>query len=212
MNVIELEQVSFSYGGRQVVNQVTLAVPKGEYVGIVGESGCGKSTLLKLLSGLYVPTEGTIKVAGETEGAKISKVVSIVMQTPQLLPMTILENITLGRTYSKEWIDHVVSLSCLDQWVTSLRDGLNTYLGDRANELSGGQAQRIAIARAVCKNSEIMLLDEPTSALDHETSQSVLEALRRATEGKTVIHVTHQRNQLEAYDRIYQMREGKLYG
>ena len=108
-------------------------------------------------------------MAGETESARISKAVSIVMQTPQLLPMTILENISLGRTYSKEWIDHVVSLSCLDQWVASLRDGLDTYLGDRANELSGGQAQRIAIARAVCKNWEVFLLDEPTSALDLET-------------------------------------------
>ena len=102
MNVIEMDQVSFSYGGRRVVDQVTLAVPKGEHVGIVGESGCGKSTLLKLLSGLYVPTEGTIMVAGETESARISKAVSIVMQTPQLLPMTILENITLEREYSKE--------------------------------------------------------------------------------------------------------------
>ena len=203
MNVIELDQVSFSYGGRKVVNQVTLAVPKGKHVGIVGESGCGKSTLLKLLSGLYAPTEGTIK---------ISKSVSIVMQTPQLLPMTILENITLGREYPKEWIRHVVNLSCLDQWVASLRDGLNTYLGDRGGALSGGQAQRIAIARAVCKNSEVILLDEPTSALDHETEKFVLEALRRATKGKTVIHVTHQRSHLEAYDSIYQMREGKLYG
>ena len=185
------------------MNQVTLAVPKGARVGIVGESGCGKSTLLKLLSGLYAPTEGTIK---------ISKSVSIVMQTPQLLPMTILENITLGRVYPKEWIHHVVRLSCLDQWVASLRDGLDTYLGDRVGALSGGQAQRIAIARAVCKNSEIILLDEPTSALDHETEKSVLEAVRRATEGKTVIHVTHQRSHLEAYDSIYQMREGKLYG
>lgn len=212
MRVIELEQVSFSYGGRRIVDGVNLTVSKGEHVGIVGESGCGKSTLLKLLAGLYAPMEGTLKVAGEAEGAKISKAVSIVMQTPQLLPMTIRENITLGREYSGEWIDQVIRLACLEQWIASLEHGLDTYLGDRANELSGGQAQRIAIARAVCKNSEIILLDEPTSALDHETSQSVLEALKRSTEGKTVIHVTHQQSHLEKYDSIYRMREGKLYG
>ena len=89
-------------------------------------------------------------------------------------------------------------------------EGIHTYLGDRADELSGGQAQRIAIARAMCKNSEVLLLDEPASALDSENSASVLEAIMEYATDKTVVHVTHQAKHLEGYTKIYVLRNGEL--
>lgn len=190
--MIELNNVTYTYENHPVFEHISLKVEKGQKVGIVGESGCGKSTLLKLIAGLYAPTEGSVIVAGESVPANITKKVSVVMQSPMLLPLTIRENITMGHEYSSTWIDRVVDAANIRSWIDTLDKGLDTYLGDRADELSGGQAQRIAIARAICKGADILLLDEPTSALDGENAASVLEALNRYAADKTVIHVTHR--------------------
>ena len=205
--MISLQDVSFKYENITVFENISLNVEKGEKIGIVGESGCGKSTLLKIMAGLYKPTSGTMIVDGETEPAGIIKKVSIVMQSPMLLPMTILENITMGHEYSREWIDHVCEAANLTKWIESLPEGINTYLGDRSDELSGGQAQRVAIARAMCKDSSVLLLDEPTSALDEDNTASVLEALNLNFADKTVVHVTHRPEHLTGYDRIINMKE-----
>ena len=185
-----------------VFENLSLRVEKGQKVGIVGESGSGKSTLLKIIAGLYQPSSGTVKVDGETLPAKITQKVSIVMQSPMLLPLTILENITMGHDYPKNWVDSAVDAANLRGWIDTLPDGLNTYLGDRADELSGGQAQRVAIARAICKDAEILLLDEPTSALDTENTSAVLDALDGYSKDKTVVHVTHRPEHLKGYDRV----------
>lgn len=208
--MIELKNVTYTYENHPVFEHISLKVEKGQKVGIVGESGCGKSTLLKLIAGLYAPTEGSVIVAGESVPANITKKVSVVMQSPMLLPLTIRENITMGHEYSSEWIDRVVDAANIRSWIDTLDKGLDTYLGDRADELSGGQAQRIAIARAICKDADILLLDEPTSALDGENAASVLEALNRYAAGKTVIHVTHRPEHLSGYDRIFSMKAGEL--
>ncbi|MBO4863286.1 MAG: ATP-binding cassette domain-containing protein [Eubacterium sp.] len=205
--MISLQDVSFKYENITVFENISLNVEKGEKIGIVGESGCGKSTLLKIMAGLYKPTSGTMIVDGENEPAGIIKKVSIVMQSPMLLPMTILENITMGHEYSREWIDHVCEAANLTKWIESLPEGINTYLGDRSDELSGGQAQRVAIARAMCKDSSVLLLDEPTSALDEDNTASVLEALNLNFADKTVVHVTHRPEHLTGYDRIINMKE-----
>ena len=208
--MIELKNVTYTYENHPVFEHISLKVEKGQKVGIVGESGCGKSTLLKLIAGLYAPTEGSVTVTGESVPANITKKVSVVMQSPMLLPLTIRENITMGHEYSSEWIDKVVDAANIRSWIDTLDKGLDTYLGDRADELSGGQAQRIAIARAICKDADILLLDEPTSALDGENATSVLEALNRYAAGKTVIHVTHRPEHLSGYDRIFSMKAGEL--
>jgi ABC-type transport system involved in cytochrome bd biosynthesis, ATPase and permease components len=104
----------------------------------------------------------------------------------------------------------VIDAASLRGWIDTLAEGVNTYLGDRADELSGGQAQRIAIARAMCKDAEILLLDEPTSALDGENAAAILEAIDRYSVNKTVIHVTHRPEHLKGYDRVFIMKEGKL--
>jgi ABC-type bacteriocin/lantibiotic exporter with double-glycine peptidase domain len=208
--MIELKNVSFEYENRIVFENLNLLVSKGEKIGIVGESGCGKSTLLKLIAGLYKPSSGTLTVDGETEPELISRKVSVVMQTSMLLPLTIYENITMGHKYPLERVEEVCRMANLSDWVATLPEGLDTYLGDRADGLSGGQAQRISIARALCKEADILLMDEPTSALDRENAESILEALERSTKGKTVVHVTHRPEHLRGYDRVYRMEAGVL--
>ena len=208
--MIELKNVSFEYENTAIFENLSLLVAEGEKIGIIGESGCGKSTLLKLMAGLYVPSSGEITVDGVSRPDEIIKKVSVVMQSPMLLPLSIIENITMGHEYEKEKIDKIIESSNLKKWIDSLPEGLDTYLGDRADELSGGQAQRIAIARAMFKDAKILLLDEPTSALDGENAASVLEAISHFTHDKTVVHVTHRKEHLEGYDRIYLMKNGKL--
>ena len=208
--MINLRDVTFSYNNKLVINNLSLNINKGDKIGIMGESGCGKSTLLRLLAGLYRADRGTIKVDGETEPEEISQKVSVVMQSPMLLPLSIYDNITMGHKYPDDQVEKVIKMARLSNWIETLPEGLNTYLGDRADELSGGQAQRIAIARAMCKDSEVLLLDEPASALDSENSKSVLEAIMDYAAGKTVVHVTHQAQHLEGYTRIYTLRNGEL--
>ena len=209
--MIELKNVSYTYEKQVVFSNLSLSVKGGEKVGILGESGCGKSTLLKIVAGLYRPTEGTVLVDGVSTSSEINKRVSIVMQSPMLLPLTILENITMGHKYSEGWITKVVDAARLKGWIDTLPEGLHTYLGNRADELSGGQAQRVAIARAMCKDAEILLLDEPTSALDGENSAAILEAIDSYAVSKTVIHVTHRPEHLRGYDRVFTMKGGCLY-
>ena len=204
------ENISFYYKERKVLDNLSFSFYKGEHVGIVGESGCGKSTLLKLISGLLLPTKGTLKVNGATTSEEIRKQISPVMQAPMIMPLSVRENITLGHFVSDERIKDILKATKLTDWVDSLPEGVDTYLGNQANELSGGQAQRISIARAMAKNTDIILLDEPTSALDRATGEGMLEALREFLEGKTVIHVTHQTEMLKGYNRILRMEEGRL--
>lgn len=209
-NIIVLENISFKYAKKPIIDDVSLTVKKGEHIGIVGESGCGKSTLLKIIAGLLEKESGKITVDGESEPEKIMNKISMVMQRPMLMPFSIRDNVLLGHEMQKERLDSIVKASCLDSWIESLPEKLDTYLGDNADELSGGQSQRIAIARAMAKNSEILILDEPTSALDNDTTEEILEALDRITLGKTVVHVTHREELLDGYDKIYRMSKGKL--
>jgi len=141
-------------------------------------------------------------VDGETEPEKICSKVSVVMQSPMLLPLSIRDNITMGHDYKEEWVEKTVSMAGLSRWTETLSHGLDTYIGDRADELSGGQAQRIAIARAMCKDAKVLLLDEPASALDSENAVFVLNAISEYAKDKTVVHVSHRPEHLYGYDRV----------
>lgn len=209
--VILAENLSFAYRDKSVLDNLNFAIKKGERIGIVGESGCGKTTLLHILSGLLKPTAGLITVLGAKECENIRKNISIVMQEAGIMPLSIRENITLGHEIDSDRLERILSSARLTEWCDSLPEGVDTYLGDSAGELSGGQAQRIAIARAMAKDSEIILLDEPTSALDKETAEEVMKALYNLTEGKTVITVTHQQDLLKDYHKIYRLEGGRLY-
>ncbi|MBQ8314658.1 MAG: ABC transporter ATP-binding protein [Lachnospiraceae bacterium] len=206
-----LREISFSYGEKKILDKVSLAVCEKEHIGILGGSGCGKSTLLKILAGLYPVKDGYCEVAGACAPEGIRKQVAMVMQTPGLFPLSIRENITCGHPIAEEKVWQAVRAAQLEEWVRGLPEGLNSLVGERGGNLSGGQAQRIAIARAIAKDAPVVLLDEPTSALDGETAEALLRAMDRLTEGKTVIHVTHREETIRNYDRILVLKEGTLF-
>ncbi len=206
MGVI-LENISYSYGDKAILDGINLNVGTGENVGVTGPSGCGKSTLLKLIAGLYMPDKGKLVVAGESEIEKIRKKVAIVMQSSILFPLSIRDNITCGHDIPAAKLREACETAQLTEWIDSLPEGLDTNVGERGGKVSGGQAQRIAIARAVAKGAEVILLDEPTSALDDETGSALISALYKLTMGKTVIKSSHRREALVGCDRIYSMSE-----
>lgn len=207
---VYLDNISFSYEDTMVLKDLSLKVQCGEHIGIVGDSGCGKSTLLKLLAGLYEPDSGRIIIAGENFPEKIRKQVALVMQHNSLFPLSIRDNITCGHDVSEEEVRTACKNASLTRWLESLPQGLDTNVGERGAQVSGGQAQRIQIARALCKSAPIILLDEPASALDKETGLSVLTALNKLMQGKTVIHVTHHPETLDGSYNIYRLEGGKL--
>ncbi len=205
-----LENISFSYESHMVIKNLSLRAQPGEYIGIVGNSGCGKSTLLKILAGLYEPDCGTAVIAGEHFPERIRKQVALVMQNNSLFPLSIRDNITCGHNIPEELVWSACQNASLTKWIETLPDGLDTNVGERGNQVSGGQAQRIQIARALCKNAPVILLDEPVSALDQDTGYCVLDTLRKLTDGRTVIHVTHHRETLDDSYTIYRMEGGRM--
>ena len=207
---VYLDNISFSYEDNIVIKNLSLSVKPGEHIGIVGDSGCGKSTVLKILAGLYEPDCGKSIIAGRRSPEKIRENVAMVMQHNSLFPLSIRENITCGHDISEEKVWAACENASLAKWIASLPDGLNTHVGERGNQVSGGQAQRIQLARALCKDAPIILLDEPVSALDQDTGYSVLTALNKLTDDKTVIHVTHHQEMLDRNYTVYRMIGGKL--
>lgn len=208
---IFLQNVSFSYGGKPVLEQIDLNVLSGETVGIIGVSGGGKSTLLKLISGLYDTQTGIISINGACVASQRRKAVAMVMQSAMLFPASIRDNITCGHEVRDTVIGEACDAASLTDWIKTLPDGLDTFVGERGGKVSGGQAQRIAIARAIVKDAPAVLLDEPTSALDGDTSAAVMTALANLTRGKTVLHVSHRLETLTGCSRILRLEGGRLY-
>ena len=208
---VSIKNLYFSYNEKQVLDNINLEVQTGEAVGIVGVSGGGKSTLLKLISGLYDVRSGDIRVSGARSSAGRRGNVAMVMQGASLFPASIRDNITCGHEMSEAEVIRACGAAELSEWIATLPEGLDTFVGERGGQVSGGQAQRIAIARAIAKNAPVILLDEPTSALDIETGSAVIMALSGLTKGKTVLHVSHKPETLTGCDRILRLEGGRLY-
>lgn len=213
---IVMNNVTFSYQidheRKTILNHVQLHVEMGAIVGLCGASGGGKSTLLYCLSGLYAPDAGTINIHGGTSPKERQKNSAIVFQSPSLLPLTIEENITLGHDISKEKLHKALEDAQLTSWISSLPKGIHTILGEHGNTLSGGQGQRIALARAFAKDAPVLILDEATSALDSSTAQAVMNALHMLRTTKTtILLISHQKEILKQCDSTYELKGGNLH-
>lgn len=216
---IELQHVSFRYPGssRDALSDVTLSIHRGESIGVVGRTGSGKSTLLDLILGLLEPTMGEVLIDDKPltgRSRSWHRHVGVVPQTVFLIDDTIRNNIALGRTREDVDDDRVrdaVRIAQLEEFVTSLPDGLDSIVGERGVKLSGGQRQRLAIARAMYQRPQVLVFDEGTSALDSKTEADFLEALRVNSGHLTLISVAHRMTTIKNYDRVVLMRDGRIY-
>ncbi len=214
-SILTISHAAFGYSDeRQVLTDFSLDVKKGEFVAITGQSGCGKSTLVKLILGFYMPKGGTFVLEGksyqELTYKQIRERIGYVPQEPYLFETTIAENIAFGKYDSIEEasMDDIIKAAKAanaHDFIMKLPDGYNTVLGERGNTLSGGEKQRIAIARAVYKNAPILLLDEATSALDNESERLVNEAIERLCQDRTTIMIAHRASTIERADRVVSM-------
>ncbi len=212
---IEFKNVSFEYvEGEPVLDNVSFKIKPNTHVAFVGESGCGKSTVVSLICKLYEATAGKILFDGvdsKTLSQNFGKNVSMVNQSPYLFNMTIRENMQLVNKFvTDEQIYEALKFANVSEFVMELPDGLDSFLGEGGTRLSGGQKQRICIARALLKNSKIMIFDEATSALDNISQQLVMDSIENIKGNKTIITIAHRLSTIENCDVIYFLDKGKI--
>ena len=219
MERISFDKVSFTYPSRRgyAVNEVTLEIPRGSAVALTGETGSGKSTLADLLMGLLQPDEGRISVDGvqlDRNRRRWRRSIAHVPQSIYLADTTIARNIALVLDEDRIDLERVIdaaSKAQLHEFVASLEDGYDTVVGERGIRLSGGQRQRLGIARAIYKQTPVLVLDEPTSALDSATEAAVIDALETLrNEGRTIIIISHRPSAIARCDIVARLRRGRL--
>ena len=213
---IAFEAVEFGYDpARRILKGISLRVAGGETVAIVGPSGSGKSTIGRLLFRFYDVTGGAIRIDGQdlraVSQASLHAAIGVVPQDTVLFNDTIAYNIAYGEDgATQDQIEAAAKAARIHDFITSLPDGYATAVGERGLKLSGGEKQRVGIARTLLKNPPILLLDEATSALDTQTEQSILESLRRMGEGRSVITIAHRLSTVVDADRIIVLEEGRI--
>ncbi|WP_425409711.1 ABC transporter ATP-binding protein [Hyphococcus sp.] len=212
---IRFDNVSFSYGGEKAVDGVSLDIPSGAMVALVGASGAGKSSLITLLPRLYDCTGGRILIDGEdiknVTLRSLRARMAVVSQEAVLFNMSALENIAFGRPQaSRADVIRAAENAAANEFISTLPNGYDTVLGEGGANLSGGQRQRIALARAFLKDAPILLLDEATSALDAESEAKIQEALARLAEGRTTLVVAHRLSTVKNADLIVVMDKGRV--
>jgi ABC-type multidrug transport system fused ATPase/permease subunit len=202
---VEFENVSFAYpDGTEAVQDITFVVNPGERAALVGPSGAGKTTIAHLILGLLQPRAGSVLVGGEPV---------LVPQRPFLFYGSIRENLSLGKPEAKDrelW----AALEAVDlvRTVEQRAGGLDSQVGERGLQLSGGEAQRLAVARALVVDSPVVVLDEPTSNVDLESEARMSEAIERLTDGRTVLIIAHRRSTIAGVDKVIFVKDGQLAG
>ncbi|KAB0798460.1 hypothetical protein PPYR_09453 [Photinus pyralis] len=213
---IRFENVSFDYGpGKKIFNDLNLVVPAGKKIAIVGGSGSGKSTLVRLLYRFYDPKEGDIFIGDQNikdvDVESLRRCISVVPQDSVLFHDSIKHNLHYGNLLaSEEELVNASKMAELHDNIVAWPKGYQTQVGERGLKLSGGEKQRVAIARAILKNSPILIFDEATSSLDSITEFNILQALKRATEGRTSICIAHRLSTVMDADEIIVLENGKV--
>lgn len=214
---ITFENVSFRYPGavNDALHDVSLKINAGEQVAFVGPSGGGKTTLARLIARFADVTEGNILIGGvnvkNIDEKELMDTVSFVFQDSHLLKMSILDNVRMGNKNAtrQEVMEALKNAQC-DDIIEKLPDGIDTVIGSKGTYLSGGEAQRIAIARAMLKNSPILILDEATAFADPDNEAKVQAAFERLSQGKTVIMIAHRLSSVTGVDRVYVLKNGQI--
>lgn len=213
---IEFRDVHFSYDNeKDALNGISFEVDAGEMIGLVGHSGAGKSTLINLITRFYDPNQGSIIIDGhDSQDIRIKALrqqVGVVLQDPFLFEGTIAENIGYSKPGASRF-EIIASAKAANahDFIVRLPDGYDTMVGERGARVSGGERQRISIARAILKNPRILILDEATSSVDTETESKIQEALERLVQGRTVFAIAHRLSTLKYADRLVVLKEGEV--
>lgn len=207
---IQFDQVSFSYGDRQILKQLDLNIAAGEKIAMLGRSGAGKTTLLKLLSGDLQPDTGHIYL-NKKKYHDLHPQIAILDQQTYLFDTTIRNNIRMGNlSATQEQIEQAVEQAGLSDLLKSLAQGYDTPMHEAGTRFSGGERQRFALARILLQDAPIVILDEPTVALDPKTEQEVLDRIFKALSGRTIIWVTHHLTGIQNVDHVYFLEDGQF--
>ena len=214
---IEFKNVHFSYlkGDKGfLLKDINLTIPKGKVIALVGKSGSGKTTLTDMLLRFYEPDKGEILIDGKNiqkiQIASLRQLISLVSQDSFLMNDTIKNNITFGKDYPDEAIIAAAKMANAHEFISQLPDQYNTYVGDRGANLSGGQRQRISIARAILRNSPILILDEATSSLDTENEKIIQDTIQKIKHNRTIIIIAHRLSTIMNADTIVVLNKGEI--
>ena len=216
-NDLKVNDLSFSYDGKtEVLNDICMYAQKGEIIGIVGESGCGKSTFLKLLLRFWQKSHGEIAYNGvdidSIDTENLLDNVTMVSQTTYLFDETIEDNLRIANpAATQEEIEAACKMASVHDFILTLPDGYKTRVGALGDNLSAGEKQRIGLARAFLRGSELILLDEPTSNVDSINEGIILKALKEQKHQKSIILVSHRESTMAIADRIYRVERGRMY-
>ena len=213
-NMIKLKNVNFSYGDKAILRDINVDIRKKQSIGIMGASGAGKSTLLDLITGLEQAASGEFycdeKLFNPFKSASIQRIIGYVPQKIVLLDAPVLFNITFEEEYDADRLEKAINAANLRPVLDALPDGLDTYVGENGVRLSGGQCQRIGIARAVYRQPELLVFDEATSALDNITEKELTNEIKLLGEQMAVVIVAHRLSTVMHCDQIYVMDHGEV--
>ena len=215
LGAVDFDGVWFSYGDRPVLRGVTLSLPAGRTVALVGHTGCGKTTLTNLVPRFYDPSEGSVRVDGQDvrdlQLADLRRHIGVVTQDPFLFSTSIAENIRFGKPdASEEEVRAAARTAQADDFIEALPDAYETVVGERGFTLSGGQRQRIAIARALVMDPRILILDDATSSVDAETESRIRTALREVMRGRTTFIIAHRPSTISLAEEVVVLDRGRI--
>ena len=213
---VSVRNISFSYGGKNVLRNVSAVFEKGKITALVGPNGAGKSTLVKIILGLYAPTEGNVTFdADDIKTINSRQLISYVSQRASVFSMSIKENILLGDNSDsiiEEKMSCAIECAALKNFINEHDGGIEYVLRENGSNVSGGELQRICVARAFVRDKPILILDEHTSNIDGINEETIFESIKNNFENKTIIVIAHKVETMKKADKIIYMGDGEIKG